>query len=177
MKNDNSHPFFELRRNPKSLLLDTSGYWSYPALVVVKESLQWVCLVLPTMAMQEKKRTALFRPKALVQLKANTSTLVRYESFRLGIDPFANIQWDKPIAMFPHKDLWEMTYQQLSEAENQLLNSYEEVGKSFLATKSLPTTFIESYLKLLHPAFLPYLQHLAPEFVSALNVESRLSGK
>ena len=126
------------------------------------------------MAMPEKKRTALFRPKAMVQLKANTSTLVRYESFRLGVDPFANIQWDKPIAMFPHKDLWGMTYEQLSKAENQLLNSYEEVGKSFLATESLPLTFIETYLKLLHPAFLPYLRSISPAFFKSLNVKTRV---
>lgn len=175
MKKRKLHPFLELRRNPKNLLLDASGYWSYPALVVVKDSLQWVCLVLPTMAMPEKKRTALFRPKALVQLKANTPTLVRYESFRLGIDPFANIQWDKPIAMFPHKDLWGMTYQQLSEAEDQLMNSYADAGESFLATKALPATFIESYVKILHPAFLPYLRHLAPDFITALKVKTRLT--
>jgi len=124
--------------------------------------------------MAEKKRTALFRPKALIEFGANSASVVRYVNFRFGNDPFPSVQWDKPVAMFPHKDLWGMTYPQLNDAENQLLNAYEEAGKVFMAKKSLPDDFAESYLKLLNPIFLPFLKPLAPDFINALRVGSRL---
>ena len=150
------------------MTIDSSGYWSYPALVVVDNVLQWVCLILPTAAMREKKRTALFRPKSMVVLKADSPILIRFENFRLGRDLFPEAGWEKPIGMFPHKDLWGMTYKQLEEAENQLLCSYAEVERSFLAENTLPESFVENYLRLLHPAFLPFLKVVAPSFVSAL---------
>lgn len=168
MQYDNLHPFLTVRSNPKGLAIDTGGYWSYPALVVQSDSLQWISLILPSAPMPEKERSALFRPTAMVALKANTPTLIRYENFRLGNDPFSETDWDRPIGMFPHRDLWGMTYKQLEEAELELLVLYEEVGKTFLAKNTLPNAFVESYLKLLHPAFLPFLKVVAPSFVSAL---------
>jgi hypothetical protein len=168
MQHDNPHPFLALRSAPKGLAIDTGGYWSYPALVVQDKSLQWISLILPSAPMPEKKRSALFRPKAMIVLKANTPTLIRYENFRLGNDPFSETDWDKPIGMFPHKDLFGITYKQLEEAENQLLFSYEDAGELFLAKGTLPGVFVEAYLRLLHPAFLPFLKVVAPSFVSAL---------
>lgn len=174
MKIDDAHPFLELRSNFHSLELDTAGYWSYPALVAGIKSLHWLCLILPTVRMLEKKRTALFRPKALVELRANSNSVVRYVSFRSSNDPFPSVQWDKPIGMFPHKDLWGMTYPQLQEAENQLLNSYAEAEEVFSNDQSLPVVFAENYLKLLNPVYLPFLKPLAPEFFKALHLEARL---
>jgi hypothetical protein len=168
MKNDNQHPFLAIRSNSKIIAIDSGGYWSYPALVVKDKSLQWLCLILPIAPLPEKKRSALFRPKAMVVLDANSAILIRFENFRKGTDLFPNEKWDNPIGMFPHKDLWGMTYKQLEEAENQLLYSYEEAGKSFLEKGTLPDAFVEDYLKLLHPAFLPYLKVVAPSFFSAL---------
>lgn len=168
MQHDNPHPFLALRSAPKGLAIDTGGYWSYPALVVQDKSLQWISLILPSAPMPEKKRSALFRPKAMIVLKANTPTLIRYDNFRLGNDPFSEAEWDKPIGMFPHRDLWGMTYKQLEEAEHELLFSYEDAGNMFLATNTLPDAFVASYLKLLHPAFLPLLKVVASSFVSAL---------
>lgn len=168
MQHDNLHPFLTVRSNPRGLAIDTGGYWSYPALVVQNDSLQWISLILPSVPMPEKGRSALFRPKAMVALKANSPTLIRYENFRLGNDPFSETEWDKPIGMFPHRDLWGMTYKHLEEAESQLLFSYEEVGKLFFTKSTLPDAFIDNYLKLLHPVFLPFLKVVAPSFVSAL---------
>lgn len=168
MKSNNKHPFLALRRNPNEMKIDSSGYWSYPAMVVKDNALHWVCLILPTVAMREKKRTALFRPKSKVVLKANSPVLISFQNLRFGGDLFPEVGWEEPIGMFPHKDLWGMTYKQLEEAENQLLCSYDEAGNSFLAGNSLPDTFIENYLRLLHPALLPFLKVVAPSFVSAL---------
>jgi len=173
MKNDNRHPFLALRNDSKIITVDSRGYWSYPALVVIEKSLQWVCLILPVSPMPEKKRSALFRPKSIVVLKANSPVLIRFENFRLGSDPFPDATWDKPIGMFPHKNLWGMTYRDFEEAENQLMNSYQEAGESFLEENRLPDTFVEIYLKILHPAFLPFLKQIAPKFFSALNINLR----
>lgn len=168
MKSNNKHPFLALRGKPKEMTIDSGGYWSYPALVVENNMLNWTCLILPTAAMQQKKRTALFRPKSIVVLKADSPVLIRFQNFRLGGDLFPEASWEYPIGMFPHKSLWGMTYKQLEEAENQLLCSYAEAGKSFLAENTLPDAFVENYLRLLHPVFLPFLKVVAPSFVSAL---------
>ena len=61
------------------------------------------------MPMPAKKRTAVFRPKAVVITKAAMPRVVRYESFRDVHDPFPIISWYKPIAMFPHKSIGNMT--------------------------------------------------------------------
>lgn len=168
MQNDNLHSFLALRANPKALTIDSGGYWSYPALIVKGKSLQWICLILPTAPMREKKRTALFRPKSMVVLKAESPVIVRYENFRLGCDPFPDSEWNVPIGMFPHKSLWGMTYLQLKKAENQLMMSYAEAGKTFLNEGALPESFVKLYLNLLHPVFLPFLRELAPKFVATL---------
>ncbi|MCE9616535.1 MAG: hypothetical protein K8T26_19850 [Lentisphaerae bacterium] len=168
MKTDPLAVFADLRKG-RPLPGDTTGLWSYPALVVMRDkTLCWLCLVLPIVEMRAKKRTALFRPRAAVTTKAQSRLLVHYSDFRTAHDPFLALPWDKPVAMYPHKSIAQMTYRELADAEKQLLTSYGSAGSAFVATGSLPEPFREQYLRLTHPIFLSYLKHLAPAFVRAL---------
>lgn len=167
-------PFFLMRQRRANIILDASGYWSYPAIINTKTRQQyWLSLVLPTVPMLEKKRTALFRPKALVLTKAKSTVLVRYENFRLGHDPFPSLSWNKPVAMFPHKGIWNLTYANLRTKEMELLRAYEKAGNQFSKQGTLPKTFTKQFLDLIHPIFLPYLKHLSPRFFTALGVEQK----
>jgi hypothetical protein len=118
--------------------------------------------------MRAKKRTALFRPRAVVMTRANTLRLVHYNDFRVAHDPFPTLTWDKPVAMYPHRAIAGMTYRELELAEKALLAGYKDAGAMFLAEGALSNEFREQYLRLSHPVFLGYLKHLAPAFVTAL---------
>lgn len=162
------------------MTIDRGGYWSYPAFVVENNALHWVCLIFSTSVIPDKKRTALFRPKSMVILKSDSSVLIRFQNFRLGNDLFPEATWNDPIGMFPHRNLWGTTYREFEEAEIQLLSSYSDAGKLFLEKNSLPDEFVDNYLKLTHPALLPFLNVLAPIFVAALTpkmAEMALSAK
>ena len=166
--------FSLLRSATDSWRMDSSGLWSYPAMLPSSEqrSSLWLMLVAGTVPMPAKKRTAVFRPKAVVITKAAMPRVVRYESFRDGHDPFPTISWDKPIAMFPHKSIGKMTAADFRQQEASLLAMYPDATTEFNKTGKLPSEFCELYLTLLHPFFLPYLQHLAPRFFRSLGVES-----
>ena len=163
------NPFFLFRRSSHNFAIDAKGFWSYPALLLAPDkSLCWLHIILPAVSMLEKKRTALFRPKAFVVTRANSTVLIRYENFRLGHDPFPTVAWNTPIAMFPHKAVWPLSYDAFEEAEKRLLSAYDEAHESFKSSGELPRSFRQQYLALIHPIFLPYLRNLAPEFVTAL---------
>jgi len=164
---------FERLRRGVGLRFDTSGYWTYPALVKDDQSgqLRWLSLVLKTAPMREKKRTALFRPMAMVMTAANTGLVVRYDNFRIGHDPFSTVAWDTPVAMFPHQGIGELSYSDLADQEANLMAAYGATGESFRKTGVLPQSFRDMYVRLCHPVVLPYLKHLAPQFFVALGVE------
>jgi hypothetical protein len=167
------HPFFLMRQNFQNSVIDTEGYWSYPALLPGGgDSLLWLSLILSAVPMPEKQRTALFRPKAVVITKPAAPVLVRYENFRLGHDPFPSVDWTTPVAMFPHQSVASITYGELKEREESLLNLYPETERLFLERKELTAEFRLAYLALIHPIFLPYLRCLAADFFRALKVES-----
>jgi hypothetical protein len=167
------HPFFLMRRNFQNSVIDTEGYWSYPALLPGGgDSLLWLSLILSTVPMPEKQRTALFRPKAVVITKPASSVVVRYENFRFGHDPFPSVEWTTPVAMFPHQSVADFTYAALKEREESLVNLYREAEPLFLERSELSAEFRLAYLALIHPIFLPYLRCLAADFFSALKVES-----
>ena len=165
--------FSLLRSATDSWRMDSSGLWSYPAILPSPEqgSFLWLMLVAGTVPMPAKKRTAVFRPKAAVITKAAMPRVVRYESFRDGHDPFPTISWDKPIAMFPHKSIGKMTAADFRQQEASLLAMYPDATAEWEKTDKLASEFRELYLTLLHPVFLPYLQHLAPRFFRALGVD------
>ena len=165
--------FSLLRAATDSWRMDSSGLWSYPAMLPATEhgSSLWLMLVAGTVPMPAKKRTAIFRPKAAVITKAAMTRVVRYESFRDGHDPFPTVSWDKPIAMFPHKSVGQMTAAEFRRQEALLLAMYPDASTEWKKTGKLPNEFRELYLTLLHPLFLPYLQHLAPRFFRALGVD------
>jgi hypothetical protein len=164
--------FSLLRTATDSWRMDSSGLWSYPAMLPSprQDSSLWLMLVAGTMPMPAKKRTALFRPKAAVITRPAMPRVVRYESFRDGHDPFPSISWDKPIAMFPHKSVGQMTAAEFRQQESSLLAMYPDATNEWEKTGKLPNEFRELYLTLLHPMFLPYLQYLAPRFFRSLGV-------
>ena len=165
--------FSLLRTGTGSWRLDSSGLWSYPAILPSLEqgSSLWLMLVAGTVPMPAKKRTGVFRPKAAVITKSAMPHVVRFESFRDGHDPFPTISWDKPIAMFPHKSIGKMTAADFRQQEASLLAMYPDATAEWEKTDKLASEFRELYLTLLHPVFLPYLQHLAPRFFRALGVD------
>jgi len=163
-------PYFDIRKNVGKLGMDLYGYWSYPAFVRHGGESYWLCIVLPTVAIHEKKRVTLFRPKGLILTRASSKTVVRYENFRLGHDPFPNDVWDKPKAMFPHKSIGNLTLKQFTEKEKSLLDLCERDSPVFAEKGTLTDELRTSWLDLIHPVFLPYFKPLAPEFVAALKL-------
>jgi len=170
-RNQAPNPFFVLRRSSRNFTFDAKGFWSYPAVLTSPDkSLLWLHVILPAVSLPEKKRTALFRPKAVVVTKAQSTIVVRYENFRLGHDPFPTIPWNKPVAMFPHKSLWNLSYKDLKERETALLADYGDAQSEFVAAGRLPDAFRRSYLALIHPIFLPYIRYFAPVFSASLAI-------
>jgi hypothetical protein len=163
--------FIRLRRSSRNALVDTSGYWSYPALTKPETGdLLWLFVILGLIPLPEKKVTALFRPKAVVLTKADTAVVVRYDNLRLGHDPFPTLQWEKPVAMFPHQSIRALTRQRFAELEAELLASYPAATEKFISGAEIPERFRELYMQLQHPIFLGYVKCLAPEFFKAVAV-------
>ena len=164
--------FARMRQNSSAWKMDAAGFWSYPALSAdSRKKLLWICIVLQAVPMPEKKRTALFRPKAIVVTRAGTPDVVRYENLRIGHDPFPSLAWDNPVAMFPHRSVANLSYRDLEANEAELLREYPGAGAQFLNNRKLPAAFVQHYLALIHPVFLPYVRHLAPQFFATLGVE------
>mgnify|MGYP003588688801 CR=1 FL=1 len=162
-----------LRHNRGGWRIDAVGFWSYPAMVATPDGkLLWIFMVLQAEPLPEKKRTALFRPKAIVVTRANTPDIVRYENLHTSHDPFPSLAWDKPLAMFPHKSVGNLSYKDYEIKEGELLNAYPAAGDVFLKTKKLPDAFVKQYIDLIHPVFLPFIRHLTPQFFAALGVEN-----
>lgn len=162
------NPFFRMRRKFRSAAFDVSGHWSYPALVTNGSELCWLHIVLGTAPMPNARKTALFRPKAVVITKAESAIVVSYQNLHFTNDPFKSLAWERPIAMFPHEGIARLTYQSFSEREHALLAKYTKIGKLFSSQRRLPQSFRDEYLDLIHPVFLGFLKHLAPAFIAAL---------
>ena len=164
--------FSLLRKSSRDWRLDAAGYWSYPAILFTPRGEPlWLFLILGAIPIPEKKRTALFRPKAVVLTRAHRTEVIRYENLRLGRDCFPSESWNKPIAMFPHKSVKALSYNDLEKREAELMSQYPAAAEAMITHAELPPTFIASYLSLLQPAFLPYVRKLAPAFFRALGVE------
>ncbi len=150
---------------------DASGLWTYPALLREKKGeVLWLCLILGTVPLPAKKRTALFRPKAMVVSTSSRPEIVRYENFRLGHDPFPSLSWESPVAMYPHKAIGGLTQSQHQKLEGELLSGYAEATECFSKGQPLPRRFRELYIQLQDPVFLGYLKCLTPSFFAALKV-------
>ena len=180
MKNKQSENiFFSLRSIPDKTSMDLRGFWSYPAFLCHKKNtdreIYWLYLILPTVLMHEEKRTALFRPKAMLLTKPNSKTAMRYENYRIGHDPFPKEKWDSPVAMYPYKSIEGMSRRHLHKAELQLLESCINETSQFKETGRLSKEFIEAWTSLIHPVFLPFLEHLTPGFVQALDIKQSSS--
>ena len=161
-----------LRKNTEGWRIDSAGFWSYPALAADPSGKPlWIFAILQAVPMPEKKRTALFRPKAIVVTSSSGTEIVRYENLRTGHDPFPKQDWTKPIAMFPHKSVGSLTMKEFEKREAELFQAYPGAEAEFMKTKKLPAAFVRQYLELAHPAFLPFIKPLAPQFFAALGVE------
>ena len=170
--------FTLLRRNVAGWKLDAAGFWAYPALSVDHQGrLLWLFIVLMAVPLPQKKRTALFRPKAIVVTRAGTPDVVRYENLRSGHDPFPTLDWAKPKAMFPHKSVGGLSNKEFELKEAELLGAYPSAGAQFLKNRTLPDSFVKQYVGLIHPVFLPFIRHLAPQFFAALGVEKASQAK
>lgn len=169
-ENTSEDSFFRLRKNLANGLFDTTGLWSYPALIGGENSpVERLHIVAITVPLPHKKQTALFRPKELIVTRAGGRAVVRFEDFRAGNDPFPQLSWKKPIALFPHQSIATLTYEQFASRERDLLAQYPEIEEKFAADGSLTPEFSKSFLDLIHPVFLPFLRKLAPRFVAALS--------
>lgn len=162
--------YFILRKLATAFPIDTTGLWSYPALIRAKE--KKVCrliLVLGSSYLPKEKKTALFRPKSMMITDEAGRQVFQFQNFRIGEDPFAGFDWRKPVGVFPHLGLSKgMSYKDLGEAEKHLLSLYPSASLEFASSGSLSQEFRQTYLRLGHPCFLPFLNKLAPEFIQAL---------
>jgi len=169
-KQEEAYSFLTLRKLAETFPIDTTGLWSYPALIRTKG--KRVCrliLVLGSSYLSKEKKTALFRPKSMMITDKAGRQILQFQNFRIGEDPFAGFDWKKLVGVFPHQGLpKEMNYKGLNEAENQLLSLYPSASLEFASSGSLSQEFREAYLGLGHPCFLPFLNKLAPEFVQEL---------
>jgi len=171
MSNGAEHLFTRFRQGT-GLKFDHTGYWTYPAFVPAKkDEINWLLLILKAVPLHEKKRTALFRPSAMVLTEAGTGLVLSYDNFRHGHDPFPSQTWNKPVAMFPHKSIANMDYTEFHKEECRLMSAYETAGEQFATDGTLPQMFVDLYLRLTHPIVLPYLKHLAPAFFKTLGLE------
>ena len=169
--------FFRLRKNLAHGMFDTAGLWSYPALIGGEKSpVERLHLVAMTVQLPKNKQTALFRPKALIVTRAGGKAVVRFEDFRAGNDPFPQLTWEKPIAVFPHQNIATLTYDQYGAREHNLLAQYPVIEEKFATDGRLTPEFSNLFLDLIHPVFLPFLRNLAPRFVISLCESGRLSG-
>jgi hypothetical protein len=160
-----------LKEGMRSGCAEASGLWTYPAFIRGKDGeVLWLCLILGTVPLTAKKRTALFRPKAVVVSRSIRAEIVRYENYRLGHDPFPLLEWDSPVAMYPHKAIGNLTQKQYQELENELLTVYAETSECFSKGQPLPCRFRKLYVQLQDPVILGYLKCLAPDFFRALNI-------
>lgn len=154
-----------------SFLADATGMWSYPALLKGRDgAFLWLCLILGTAYMNGRRRTALFRPKALVLARSGTAEIIRYESFREGHDPFPAYGWKSPVATFPHKAVGGLTVREFEALEDELLSGYWDAERSFADGLPLSDRFRGLYLRLQHPVMLGFLRPFASSFVASLGI-------
>jgi len=169
-KQEETSSFHTLRKLAETFPIDTTGLWSYPALIRTKE--EKVCrliLVLGSTYLSKERKTALFRPKSMIITDADGKQILQFQNFRVGEDPFGGFDWMKPVGIFPHQGLSKnMSYQDLGEAEKHMLSLYPSASLEFASSGSLSQEFRQAYIGLGHPCFLPFLNKLAPEFIQAL---------
>lgn len=169
-KQEETYSFFTLRKLAETFPIDTTGLWSYPALIRTEDKkVLRLILVLGSSYLSKEKKTALFRPKSMMITDEAGRQILQFQNFRIGEDPFAGFDWKKPVGVFPHLGLSkEMSYHDLEEAEKKLLSLYLQAGLDFASSGSLSQEFKETYLRLGHPCFLPFLNKLTPNFVQEL---------
>lgn len=177
-KPDEANSYRTLRKLAETFPIDTTGLWSYPALIRAEgKNVCRLILILGSSYLPKEKRTALFRPKSMIITDNGGRQILQFQNFRIGEDPFAGFDWKKPVGVFPHQGLSkEMSYQDFEEAENRLLSLYPSINRDFASSGSLSPEFKNTYLRLGHPCFLPFLNKLAPEFIQALVDRKEVKG-
>lgn len=179
---NSSIPFFDLRNASLQPNVDLQGFWSYPAFEIFpngkgKAECVWVYLILSTQLLSGKQKTALFRPKAMVMTPPDSTKILQYHNYRFGIDPFPSVSWSKPVAMYPYASIEGYSREQILEKEAELLRECVRQTECFIEKKGLlDEEFAQTWVELCHPVFLPYLKHLTPNFLRALDLQ-RISEK
>ena len=157
--------YFQLRQPSRNLYVD-SGFWSYPALAAAEGRVYWLHILCD--ARRDDRTCLVFRPRAMATTPPDSTVLVRYENFRLGADPLADVGWDEPVGKHPHPAIWEWTEDVYRKKEESLISLYRSVHEEFLLQGSLPDSFRHAYLEIVNPLFLPFIRRLAPDFYKAL---------
>jgi hypothetical protein len=162
--------FFELRKNKMMADLDITGYWSYPAFIRSRDkAVNWLYLIAPTIHHPGKKITAIFRPKSVLLTQPNSNKIIHYNSFRIGHDPFPNVDWKIPKALFPHDRIKHYTLDTFAYKERELTDLCVLESDNFKdENRALSEKFCKTWTDLTHPFFIPYLEKLAPEFIKML---------
>ena len=164
-----SGPHFQMRQNIRNLLFDSSGFWSYPALIIRDDGrVDWLHLVLTVDSTESEHSLTLYRPHAIAITLQSSSMMIEYSDLSFCKDPFAGESWDKPIAKYPWKEMRYITPKQMKDEESLLMLSYENAASEFLKNKTLPKDFSSTFLKINHPIFMKYLRIVASDFVNAL---------
>ena len=170
--------FFDLRLKSSKAVFDLSGLWSYPSFILIKSSNKkkccWLHLVLPMIYLQEKKLTALMRPKAIVITEINSSNILSYGNFRNGYDYFPDVEWNSPIGMYPFNSIKELNKSDIAKLEIDLIKKCISESEKFIDNLTLSNEFSSSWIQLTHPALLPYIEKIAPEFFKALRLPDPL---
>lgn len=172
------NPYFALRRNINATKLDSVGFWSYPVFVRNNDgNVYWMYLILPAAILPKKKITALFRPKAVLITKPKSKTIIHYDNFRFGHDPFPKDEWDVPKSYFPHQSIRNLTVGQFRNKEKSLLAKCDKETNTFKEEGELSLDFCNEWNLLINPIFISYLSHLAPEFCNNLKKEEVLKNQ
>ena len=163
--------YFEWRRSAAKPGLDLGGYWSYPIFVREKaDRMHWLHLICSVARRPLKKLTAIYRPKVLLTTPVGCAMVASYIDLRHGRDVYAGGGWEKPVGLFPHKDVASLTVKQFRVEEERLLGLALEASREFLKSGSLSAEYRELWLRLTHPGILPYVKPVAPRFFHALKL-------
>jgi hypothetical protein len=165
IENDNSNNFFKIRNKFENLNFDLKGYWSYPIFIKSdKKNTLWMYYISRFESIFNSKDTLIFKPHALLITLPNTTQVVQYQNFKLGLDPFPKIDWGKPIGKFPYNTIGNLTVKEFELKEKELIdlciqnvdfyNNFENVDEKMkFLYRFLCNPLYENFIKCHSPKF------------------------
>ena len=165
-----SGQWFHMQQNPRMLLFNPSGYWSYPAFIPDgKGGVLWLHLVVDTHTIKGRHCIRLRRPRAMALTPPTSCQLVEYRDFRYGDDPLEGVPWDEDLDLYPWRWLRRLSDKELHDYESVLMLTYEAAGRQFAEHGTLSSEFAIGFLILNHPFFRRFLKILTPDSERALS--------